>query len=61
MSSLRDKEVFLAVKETKIKSFEVGVGGVSMGESMSKTTVEDLSFLIVPSVQRAGGVFWEGS
>jgi hypothetical protein len=36
MFSLRDKEVFLAAKKTTIGSFEVRIGGVSMGECMSK-------------------------
>ena len=59
-SHLRDKEAFLATEETTIRSFEVGVGGVSMGECMSKLAVEDLEFLVIPSVHRAGFVFWGG-
>jgi hypothetical protein len=48
MSSLRDKEAFLAVEEMTIGSFEVGIGGVRMGECMSMLAMEDLAFLIVP-------------
>jgi hypothetical protein len=59
MSPLRDKEAFLAAEETTIGSFEVGVGGVSMGECMSKLAVEDLAFLIIPSVHRARLFFGE--
>jgi hypothetical protein len=47
---LRDKETFHAAKETTIGSFEVGIGGVSMGKCMSKLAMEDLAFLIIPSV-----------
>jgi hypothetical protein len=53
MSPLREEEVFLAAKEMMIRSFEFGVGEVSMGECMSKLVVEDLPILIVPSVHRA--------
>jgi hypothetical protein len=52
--------VFLAAEETNIRNFEAGVGGVSMGECMLKLAVEDLAFLIVPSVHKAGVVFWGG-
>jgi hypothetical protein len=31
-----------------------------MGECMSKLAVEDLEFLVIPSVHRAGFVFWGG-
>jgi hypothetical protein len=60
MYPLRDKDVFLAVKEMTIRSFEVGVGKVSMGEYMSKLAVEDLAFLVVTSVYREIFVLWGG-
>jgi hypothetical protein len=31
-----------------------------MGECMSKLAVEDLAFLVVPSIHRIGVVFWGG-
>ena len=34
-SSMRDKESFLAMKETMIRSFKVGVEGLRVGESIS--------------------------
>jgi hypothetical protein len=34
LSSLRDKESFLAVEESTIRGFEVVVGGLRMDESM---------------------------
>jgi hypothetical protein len=60
MSSLRDKEAFLVVKETTIGSFKVGIGGVSMGKCMSKLAVEGLAFLVIPSVHRVGFVLLGG-
>jgi hypothetical protein len=52
--------VFLATEETTIGSSEVGVGGVNMGECVSKLAVESLAFLVIPSVHRAGVVFLGG-
>jgi hypothetical protein len=54
MSSLRDKEVFIAVKEMLIGGFEVGIWGVSMGKCMSKLVVEGLTFIFKPSIHRVG-------
>jgi hypothetical protein len=51
MSCLRDKEAFLIVKETMLWSIEVEVGGVSMGECMSKLDIEELALFVVPSVK----------
>ena len=36
LSSMRDKELFLATKEMMIRSFEVRVEGLRVGESISK-------------------------
>jgi hypothetical protein len=52
MSCLRDKEVFLTTKETTVWSIEVEIGGVSMGECISKMEIEELAFFVIPSVQR---------
>jgi len=35
-SSMRDKELFLATKETMVRSFVVRVEGLRVGESISK-------------------------
>jgi hypothetical protein len=48
------------VEEMMIESFEVGVGGVSMGECVLKMAMEGLAFLIIPSVHRAQVVFLGG-
>jgi hypothetical protein len=54
MPPLRNKETFLAAEETTIVSYEVGVGGGgSMGECVSKLSMEGLAFLLIPSVHRA--------
>jgi hypothetical protein len=60
MPPLRNKEMFLAAEEMMIGSFEVGVGGVSMGECVSKLAMEGLAFLLIPSVRRARVVFSGG-
>jgi hypothetical protein len=41
------------MEETTIGSFEVGVGGVSIGECVSKLAVENLAFLVIPLVHWA--------
>jgi len=53
-------EAFIVVEETMIQNSKVGVGGVSMDECMSKLAMEDLAFLVVPSIHRAGVVFLGG-
>ena len=58
LSSMRDKESFLAMEETMIRSFEVGVEGLRVGESISKFLMQSLAFVIVPFVHGARSNFW---
>jgi hypothetical protein len=53
LSPLRNKEEFLTVEEMTIGTSEAGIGGVNMGECMTKMVVERLSFLIIPLIHRA--------
>jgi uncharacterized membrane protein (DUF373 family) len=49
---LRNKEVFLSVDETMIGISDVGVGGVNIGERVSKIVEDILTFLIILPVYR---------
>ena len=50
MSSLRDKLSFLATKETKIRDLNVGISRMGMEEGITKFSMEDFAFFIVPLV-----------
>jgi hypothetical protein len=56
-STLGNEEAPLMAKKATIGSFQMGVGGVSVSEDMSKLTVEVFAFIIMPIVYEARSSF----
>jgi len=56
-SPLGNEEALLIAEKVMVGSFKMGVGGMSVGEGVSKRSMEVFTFIVIPLVHRARSSF----